>query len=607
MPAPDGWIPSQPGSGRRGWAWLSKLTVRDPNVPNRSSLPVTRVTRFPLRFFSAGGIPKIRLTHLSALNRVNGVHSSACEMPVREGFSLRTAPRPLRWLLGLIPAALSLLIIYLLPVDYRMPYLITFPIVVFCAWYLGIGAGIICAVVSGFGVEGFIRYAHVVPHASFVASSPLRLLTFVFCCMLVGGLMRQSSILRQRAELEGLRLQLERVAEERALAHERSIAAAAVRERESRLQMALEGGHVGLWDNDFERGTVSWSDEHYRILGFEPGSVPACFETIQACTHPEDREPMVALFNEARLAGRSFYCEYRVTWPDGSIHWVESQAKYELNAQGKAIRMLGVITDVTHRKQAEIALLRTEKLAAAGRLAASIAHEINNPLEAVANLLYLIENADSLDQAREQAEIAMTEVMRISRITQQTLKFHRQSESPRVMRLSEVINDVLELFQGRLALSHINIDRRYKDDPEIEFLAGDLRQVFANLIVNALDAMSDHGGTLTICLKRSHDWRSRQNSGLRVTLLDTGCGMDRATRRRIYEPFFTTKKDTGTGLGLWITADIIDRQHGDLRVWSRQIPGRSGTAFSLFLPLRDAKLGVVSVASPEKTLAGNAA
>ena len=453
-------------------------------------------------------------------------------------------------------------------------------------------------------IENLVFAAHIIRLRELPTGSPQRVLIFMIGSLVVAWIVQRTSQVRQHAELVELRRQVDSDAAERKLMRERSSAALAIGERESRLQMALEGGRVGLWDIDLEHGNYIWSDEHYRILGFEPGSVSASYEAIKAAVHPEDRDPMEALFLETKSTARPFCCEYRVVWPDGTIRWVEAQAKYEINAEGKATRMLGVMTDITHRKQAEIALLRTEKLAAAGRLAASIAHEINNPLEAVSNLLYLIAQADTLENARENAHLAMAEVMRVSRITQQTLKFHRQSESARRMRLSEVINNVLELFQGRLAISNITVDRRFDDDPELECLAGDLRQVFANLVVNSLDAMSD-GGTLTVRIRRSRDWRPPQTPGMRITLGDTGCGMDAQTRRRIYEPFFTTKKDSGTGLGLWVTSEIIDRQHGDLRVWSSQTPGRSGTVFSLFLPTRESSLGMKPTIPHEKTLQVN--
>ncbi|MGB0122950.1 MAG: PAS domain-containing protein [Silvibacterium sp.] len=522
-------------------------------------------------------------------------------MLTKHRYFLRALPRPLRWLLGLVPAAVAIGLFVIVPVNYRTPYLIAYPFVVLSAWYLGVGGGAVCALASGLSIEYLVYYSRVLSHASVPEFSFLRLVVFVAGSVLVGGLMRQVSTLTYRTETDDLRRQLDKLAADRRLSKERSAAALAMRERETRLQMALDGGHVGLWDNDLEHGRVIWSDEHYRIVGFEPGSVDPGYETMRTAIHPEDRDAMDALFQETMVTGRPFCCEYRVVWPDGTTRWVEAQAKYEMNEQGKAVRMLGVMMDITHRKQAEAALLRTEKLAVTGRLAASIAHEINNPLEAVANLLYLIARADDLGTARQQAQQALAETMRVARIAQQTLKFHRQSEAARTTRMSEVIDDVLELFQGRLAESNLIVDRRYDDDPAVECLAGDLRQVFANLIANALDAMS-HGGRLVLRLRRSRDWRSRRSLGIRITFLDTGCGMDIQTRHRIYEPFFTTKKESGTGLGLWVTAEIIDRQLGDLRVWSSRIPGRSGTAFSLFIPLRGVSLGTPPAIPEETTL-----
>lgn len=514
-------------------------------------------------------------------------------------------PRPLRWLLGLVPAVVSVLILLSLPVQDRSPYLIAYPGVILSAWFFGLGGGAVCAFASTVMIEHLVYIPVIIPRSAQPQGSPMRVLVFMIGSLVVAAIVEHTAQLRQRAEIVELRREIDNAASERKLTRERSAATLAVRERDQRLQMALESARVGLWDNDFDRGNFLWSDEHYRILGFDPGSVTASYETIKMAVHPEDREPMEQLFFETKAVGRPFICEYRVVWPDGTVRWVEAQAKYELNSAGKAVRMLGVMTDITHRKQAEATLLRTEKLAAAGRLAASIAHEINNPLEAVSNLLYLINQADTLENAQESAQLAMAEVMRVSRITQQTLRFHRQNESPRKMRLSEIINDVMELFQGRLVISNVTVDRRYQDDPEVECLAGDLRQVFANLVVNSLDAMNKGGGTLTIRIRRSNDWRARQLPGMRVTLADTGCGMDRQTRHRIYEPFFTTKKESGTGLGLWVTSEIIERQHGDLRVWSSQTPGRTGTAFSLFLPMRDAALGTKATIPHEKTLQVN--
>lgn len=514
---------------------------------------------------------------------------------------LRAVPTPLRPLLGLLPAALSIGIILLLPASYRAPYIIAFLFSVITSWYLGLAAGILCAIACGIGIEFFLSLSADLPRMMMGHIDVLRLLFFIGSVTLVGWLMQRILSLRRQTEIQNLKRQLDKAVGDTRLAQERSAAAQAMRERESRLQMALEGGHVGLWDNDLEHGYALWSDEHYRILGLTPGSVPAGYNTIRNAVHPEDRGPVDALFHETRAAARPFCCEYRVVWPDGTVRWVEAQAKYETNSDGVAVRMLGVMTDITHRKQAEAVMLRTEKLAAAGRLAASIAHEINNPLEAITNLLYLIERTDDIDDARRQARQALDEVMRVSRIAQQTLKFHRQSEAARRIRMSEILDDVLELFQGKLAPLNITVERRYQYNPEIECLVGDLRQVFANLIANSLDAMSvrphgTNGGSLVLRIRESRNWRAPHLRGLRVTLLDTGCGMDSKTRRHIYEPFFTTKQDSGTGLGLWVSSEIIERLRGSLSVWSSRIPGRSGAAFSLFLPVAEA-----AAASPETT------
>ncbi|MFZ0662356.1 MAG: ATP-binding protein [Acidobacteriaceae bacterium] len=519
-------------------------------------------------------------------------------MPRPQRHFRRTVSTLLRWFMGLLPAALTIDILLLLPTEYRAPYLIAFLFSVATARYLGLGAGTICAIASGIGIEFYLSVATVMPPMMVDRVNPLRAMFFIGSTVLVGWLMCRVTSLRRDVEMKH---RLDKVVGDSRLAHERTSAAQAVRERETRLQMALDGGHVGLWDNDLEHEYSVWSDEHYRILGLEPQSVSAGPQTILAATHPEDRAAMDALYKETKAGARPFRCEYRVVWPNGSVHWVEAQAKYEADSEGKAVRMLGVMSDITHRKQAEAALIRTEKLAVAGRLAATIAHEINNPLEAVANLLYLVSHAENLETARQHAQQALGEVMRVSRITQQTLKFHRQSEAARKVRLSEVIDDVFELLQGKLTLANITVDRRYRDDPEVECLAGDLRQVFANLVSNAVDAMKG-GGSLVVRIRQSHDWHDHHISGMRITLLDTGCGMDPETRRRIFEPFFTTKKESGTGLGLWVTSEIIGRQLGSLRVWSSRTPGRSGTIFSLFLPLRNLSLGVLKSNPKETTL-----
>jgi len=267
---------------------------------------------------------------------------------------------------------------------------------------------------------------------------------------------------------------------------------------------------------------------------------------------------------------------------------------YPVHTGTNAVRWVGaVIVDTTQRRNAEDALRKTEKLAAAGRLAASIAHEINNPLEAVTNLLYLIRLQDSLSgDTKRYVELAQHEVARVSEIAQQTLRFYRQSTLPITAKVCELMDSVLTLHQGRVNSLQVEVQRFYDPDVELFCFAGELRQLFANLIGNALDAMMPGPGRLALGIRRSRSWSDPAVEGVRISVMDTGSGMTPEVRSRIFEPFFTTKEATGTGLGLWVSAEIVRKHHGAIRIRSRtavdsQSNGnlRSGTVFMIFFPL----------------------
>jgi signal transduction histidine kinase len=252
------------------------------------------------------------------------------------------------------------------------------------------------------------------------------------------------------------------------------------------------------------------------------------------------------------------------------------------------IIVLGV--DVTESKRAEQALLQSEKIAAVGRLASSIAHEINNPLEAVTNLLYLAQRSASPQETRKYLTTAESELQRVSVIASRTLRFHRQSTFPRAVTPSELIDGTLPLYQGRLNNGHVSVHRRERAHDPIVCLEGEIRQVLSNLIGNAIDATKAAGGRLLLRTRNATDWRTGR-SGIVFTVADTGSGMSPRTIARIFEPFFTTKEVGGTGLGLWICREIVDRHHGSLKVRSSESPKGSGTVFTLFLPLDDTPRG----------------
>lgn len=265
---------------------------------------------------------------------------------------------------------------------------------------------------------------------------------------------------------------------------------------------------------------------------------------------------------------------------------------YPVRTNQQTVRWAGVIVlDASERKRSEDALRKSEKLAVTGRLAASIAHEINNPLEAITNLLFLLRNFSNLDDpALHYVKMAEYEVRRISEITQQTLRFYRQSTFPARATLADMIDSVLSLYQGRLHALDLHVERRYNPSLDLFCFAGEIRQVLANMVANSIDA-TDAGGRLLVRARPSRDWKNPARTGIRFVIADTGVGMSPEVRDRIFEAFYTTKEVTGTGLGLWVSHEIILKHQGFVRVRSRAaerslpVPPRpSGTVIQFFIP-----------------------
>ena len=236
--------------------------------------------------------------------------------------------------------------------------------------------------------------------------------------------------------------------------------------------------------------------------------------------------------------------------------------------------------DITEARKTEQALRKSEQLAAAGRLAASIAHEINNPLEAVTNLLFLANMDETISRnTKGLIEMADKELQRLSHIAARSLKFYRQRTAPSMTSLEELIESVLFFHETEMRTRAIDLDRRYRDAPKLLCHPGEIQQVVTNLIDNALDALTRHG-KLVVAVRPGTDRAGR--AGVTVTIADNGSGMERSTLDRLFFPFITTKGEAGNGLGLWVSKGIIDKHHGLIKV--RSLPG-AGTVFRMFLPL----------------------
>ena len=253
------------------------------------------------------------------------------------------------------------------------------------------------------------------------------------------------------------------------------------------------------------------------------------------------------------------------------------------DAAGKVIFLVPEGREITELKLAEAALIQSEKLAAVGRLASSIAHEINNPLESVMNLIYLARQYAVSPDAQRFLDTADQEIRRVSIIANQTLRFHRQPSNPQQISSSELFSTVLVLYEGKLKNAGIEIETRFRADRTVVCFEGDIRQILNNMVGNAIDAMPS-GGRLLIGSREGTDWRTGRK-GLILTVADTGVGIDAKVLQNIFDPFFTTKGIGGTGLGLWVSLEITERHKGRLKVRSSQREGNRGTVFTLFLPL----------------------
>jgi PAS domain S-box-containing protein len=253
------------------------------------------------------------------------------------------------------------------------------------------------------------------------------------------------------------------------------------------------------------------------------------------------------------------------------------------NSTGEMIGIVLVFRDITSKKLSNEALMRAEKLAAAGRLAASVAHEVNNPLEGLTNLVYIARRTDQMDEIRSLLVMAEQELGRIAHITRQSLGFYREITSAALYNPSDVVREVCDFYRTRSVAIGVTLIVTTEAETEVRGISGEIRQVLSNLLANSLDATS-FGSRIRVSARSAFDPRDPSRSGVRLSIADGGTGIGPSNLEQIFEPFFTTKTDTGTGLGLWVSQQLVEKNAGTLRVRSRVGGPYGGTTFSVFLP-----------------------
>jgi PAS domain S-box-containing protein len=357
-----------------------------------------------------------------------------------------------------------------------------------------------------------------------------------------------------------------------------------LQESERRLRLALEAGKMGTWKWDAETDLLDIDEKAAEIFGWAPRVAVTRSALRERVVIAEDRVMTSQALNKAIEASETYRSEYRVAREDGSVIWVHSSGTPVFSAQNprEVVGMIGTIQDITERRNQEATLKQTEMLAATGRMAATIAHEINNPLEAVTNLIFLAKTSKEIPESvRKHLVMADEELARVGQIAQQTLGFYRDTSRPLLLDLAAIISDVVNVFERRLSYKQMHCKPEFRGDLEIIGLQGELRQAVSNLLLNAIDA-SSNGGLIRVRARQTRILKTGLPA-VSIVVCDRGSGISHAAKKQVFAPFFTTKQSVGTGLGLWVTKGIVEKHGGSIRYKSRaQHP--SGTIFRIVVP-----------------------
>jgi PAS domain S-box-containing protein len=355
----------------------------------------------------------------------------------------------------------------------------------------------------------------------------------------------------------------------------------ALRDSERRYRAIGELIDYGVWVCDPDGRNIYNSESFLKMIGM---TQQQCSDASwQEMLHPDDVERTMKAWEECVRSGASFDIEHRYHGADGQWHPILTRGVPVRDDQGKIISWAGINLDISNRKRAEQALLRSEKLASAGRMAATIAHEINNPLEAVMNMLFIARNDEHLSETvRQFLEMAEAELKRVAHITRQSLGFYRESNATAPTSINGVLESAVDLLKSRAKAKRAVIRKQCDEDVQVIAMAGELRQVFSNLLANSLDAIEERG-TIVLRVSTCSAFKDGERC-VRVTVADNGKGVGESSRQHLFEPFFTTKGAIGTGLGLWVSKQIVDKHGGSIRIRSCSEGKHRGTVFSVVLP-----------------------
>lgn len=350
---------------------------------------------------------------------------------------------------------------------------------------------------------------------------------------------------------------------------------------ESRFRLAaiVDSADDAIISKDLNGIITSWNAGASRMFGYSAEEMigKSVLVLIPEELHHEEDE----ILRKLRAGERIEHYETTRRRKDGQTLNISATISPIKDESGRVIGASKIARDISDRKRMERLLVQSEKLAVAGRMAAAIAHEINNPLESLMNLIFLArQNSRSGSKAHEYLLTAENELARVSHIARQTLGYYKDTSSPTELYLHELLESVLSVYHSRMIAAGISTKTAFDDRRKISVCKGEMIQVFSNMITNAIDAMRQ-GGILQISIRNAMD---ASEPGLRIVIRDYGTGIRQDQLQRVFEPFFSTKGNLGTGIGLWLAKQLVEKRGGKITLASSTEAGDSGTSVTIVLP-----------------------
>ena len=429
------------------------------------------------------------------------------------------------------------------------PVALNFIVAAALTYYFGLGTGLVAV----FSTALVFYFQILLPQSASWLSAGALIRTAVI--LILGTLI---ALIMERQRLSSLELRL---------------ALGSLREQADTLAQAQQGSHSAAFIFNADDGTIRWAQGGATLLA-RPFEEVSTFDSLLALVEPQDRESLKRAADNVRHTTAPFHAEFRIALPTGETRWLEARG----TASPEDSEWRGVILDVTNRKQAELSLLRSEKLAAIGRLSATVAHEINNPLEAVTNLLYLATSDKTLSEpTRTYLADAELELTRLASIARHTLTFARTRTNSGPTDVAAIAESIVAMFQTRCKSRGSQLILKTEPGLSVMLPGDELRQMLTNLLSNACDALIGFEGLIELELTSTEE----------VFLLivrDTGIGVPPENMERIFDPFFTTKDDIGTGIGLWVTRELAEKNGGSIHVVSGELAAPFATIFTVEFP-----------------------